>query len=61
MIERVNSVCFDVSCDTCSFIDVIDAEEFSEVVAKIKSDGWRISKDGNEWTHTCPSCAEGER
>ena len=32
--------------------------EFREFIADLKSEGWKIKKDGDEWQHICPDCQE---
>ena len=34
-------------------------DDFIEFVEYIKEEGWRIKKDGADWIHICPTCAEG--
>lgn len=48
-------------CDDCG--DSVTAEDagvadndFGEFVDALKSDGWRISQNGDTWTHTYPDC-----
>jgi predicted RNA-binding Zn-ribbon protein involved in translation (DUF1610 family) len=52
-----------VECDSCGdqmdTDDQYTVEEFNDFVKVIKSEGWQISKEGDEWRHTCPNC-EGE-
>lgn len=31
---------------------------FLNFVEHLKDEGWKIAKDGDEWTHTCPDCAD---
>jgi len=52
---------YDVYCDFCSFDQSYDygRDEWSELMAEMKSDGWKTYKDGNVWKHKCPACCEG--
>ncbi len=34
--------------------------EWSEFIADLKANGWRIKKDGDEWIHECESCQPQE-
>lgn len=49
---------WEVSCDNCSETLVFDAEShsFGEVVAEIKSDGWRNKKVDGDWENWCDLC-----
>lgn len=50
------------SCDRCSYEEeFVEASEFADVVAKMKRDGWRITKTGGQWTHLCPCCVAPAR
>lgn len=31
-------------------------DDFRAFVQELKDEGWRIGKDGDVWTHTCPDC-----
>lgn len=46
-----------VDCDSCSaqFAGEID-EEFAEVLAGAKREGWKVAKVAGEWLHGCPKC-----
>ena len=48
---------FYVSCDFCSYQEQIDGL-FHNIVASIKSNGWKILKKDGDWVNKCPSCAE---
>lgn len=50
---------FEVSCDHCSFIDTFIGE-FMEVIGKMKDEGWKVFKLGDDWDHSCPDCAEDD-
>ena len=58
MIQREGGDEFAVLCDRCSWEDFFYGD-FYEVVEEIKANGWKISKKGGEWLHTCPDCAYG--
>lgn len=38
-----------------------EADEFSVMVSDAKDDGWRITKEDDEWVHTCPDCLSRRR
>jgi Fe2+ or Zn2+ uptake regulation protein len=59
-IERYGPT-FEVSCDSCPHTFDTDECEFAAAVRAVKEEGWRISKVGGEWIHTCPSCQETEK
>jgi hypothetical protein len=46
-------------CDDCGSPEYAGTLEFREFVDELKAMGWKIRKDGEEWTHTCPTCLEG--
>lgn len=44
-------------CDSCdATLEGDDHEEFKEVWAAAKEEGWRTRKIGGEWVHACPRC-----
>ena len=51
---------FQVYCDWCSYYEEFSRSQYAwgDVIKKIKSSGWRISKEGEEWLHKCPICSE---
>ncbi|MCC6798287.1 MAG: hypothetical protein IT366_24450 [Candidatus Hydrogenedentes bacterium] len=55
MITRHNCG-YDVECDTCGRIEDYDTDDFDEVLDTIKSIGWRIIKDDDEYKHYCEDC-----
>lgn len=48
-------------CDACPEELETECDDFQEALAVFKRDGWRVEKVGDEWVHTCPSCADDER
>lgn len=47
-------------CDTELGRMFDEEEEFREMIAHAKSEGWKIAKDTlntDEWVHSCPDCA----
>jgi hypothetical protein len=59
MIERdsFDSDVFEVSCDYCSKDTEVDSGgDWSGMLLKIKSSGWKVRKVGDEWKHMCPEC-----
>ena len=56
-ISRDPPFYFDVSCDECSHGEErVEADDFYEVVGKIKEKGGRVRKSGTDWEHICPHC-----
>lgn len=60
MIDRQQLGGFVVYCDECSDeTHETDAEEWGDMLAEIRAEGWRVYKDdAGDWTHACPSCVE---
>lgn len=57
-IERQGDI-VSIICDTCGEeYRGAPREEFSDVWALAKRDGWRVRKIANEWMHGCskPNC-----
>ena len=56
MIDRQHN-CIVIECDSCSeTFSGDEGEEFSEVWASAKRDGWTTRKIANEWLHGCSKC-----
>ena len=52
---------FEVYCDFYPSDQDYDfgRDEWNELIAEMKADGWRIIKDENgNWGHKCPYCVE---
>lgn len=50
---------YEASCDFCAHGHESGvADDFSGVVQQIKAFGWKVSRDGNDWSHKCPDCAK---
>ena len=49
---------FEVECDFCSWVEEIPAENFRETTKEMREIVWKIFKEGSDWFHKCPSCAE---
>lgn len=49
------------NCDSCPEFVETGEEDFQEAFALAKRDGWRARKEGAEWVHDCPSCAEDRK
>jgi hypothetical protein len=49
---------FNVTCDDCGDdVDIDSGGDWSDMIALLKGEeGWLIRKDGDDWTHLCPSC-----
>jgi hypothetical protein len=64
LIERVHGTDeYEVACDYCSSDEIIDADDdWYNLIAIMKADGWRMTKRDKMWSHMCPECvAKGER
>ena len=60
MISR-DGEAFAVSCDECGDGDIHETDDFGEVIAEIKREGWQIRHGAQGWVHKCPDCAKGAR
>lgn len=46
-----------IECDSCDEVfQGEEGEEFADVWAGAKSEGWRTRKVADEWVHGCPKC-----
>lgn len=45
-------------CDECSEEQPGGTLEFREFINDLKGREWKIKKDGDNWVHLCPTCAE---
>ncbi len=45
-------------CDDCGdeLGDEFDNDDFSEMLASAKKEGWRVVREEREWKHYCPDC-----
>ncbi len=59
MLDKIGLLTFIADCDLCSYSEDTGEEDFYQAVDFIKESGWRITKEGDEWIHICPSCHEG--
>lgn len=53
-----------IHCDQCADVEEIETAEvdgWRGMIEEIKALGWRIFKEGADWHHDCPSCAEERR
>lgn len=50
-------LCMHMNCDSCSENDTFFGD-FQECIDESKLGGWVITKEGEEWVHTCWRCAE---
>jgi hypothetical protein len=52
---------YEVCCDYCSYcIDGI-YEEWADIIARMRSEGWRTRKINSEWRHKCPTCVKEKK
>lgn len=50
-----------VDCDFCSTTFDTDCDRddgFYAAVEAVKREGWKVFKDGGDWSHKCPCCQE---
>ena len=55
---------FDVYCDepNCEFYENYDTgDDWYDLLSAMKTDGWVTTKRNDEWHHTCPDCAGGNK
>lgn len=45
-------------CNECGSEVYGGTLNFREFVADLKDQGWKIGKDEDGWSHTCPDCQE---
>lgn len=56
MIEDLKDGDYQVSCDYCSYDAEASADDWADLIAGLKDEGWKIRKMDNEWKHKCPEC-----
>ena len=49
-----------VTCDACphTYRRTYEEQDLQILVEDIKSEGWKIKRQGDVWTHTCSDCAK---
>lgn len=53
--EKGELIC---ECNECGSTEYAGTLEFMPFIDELKDKGWKIKKDGEEWTHTCPDCQD---
>lgn len=48
------------NCDRCNTTEPTDRFTFAEALDQVKAKGWRAVRDGDRWTHVCPSCGRAQ-
>lgn len=49
--------CDEPNCETEETIEGFDGKVcFEIIIDQMKEDGWKITKRGGTWHHTCPAC-----
>jgi len=48
-------------CDGVCGDYIICNEDFYSSLDELKNNGWKTKKNGNDWEHFCPSCAEDKK
>ena len=43
-------------CDSCDEVFDTETTDFSEALAMIKREDWKVRKIASEWLHGCPKC-----
>lgn len=52
---------FNVTCDDCGEEENFDTDgNFKMLLADLKSHGWMITKENDQWRHYCPNCTHDE-
>jgi hypothetical protein len=60
MIDQ-NGDDYTIFCDACSTGTAqIDAIDWHDMIRQLKEKGWKITKEGATWEHTCPNCVGKE-
>ena len=60
MIDRQHNKIV-IECDSCNEVfEGEEHEEFTDVWARAKRDGWRTRKIAGEWLHGCQRCGMPE-
>lgn len=49
---------FEVYCDgpKCGESEELETDHFLSAIDQIKTLGWKIVKNANDWMHLCPTC-----
>jgi hypothetical protein len=49
-----------VTCNACpaTYRRTYAEEDFHILLTDIKAEGWRIKRQADEWTHSCPDCSK---
>jgi hypothetical protein len=47
-----------IECDACEATFEADSDEWAEVWASAKRDGWHARKLQSIWLHECPDCRD---
>lgn len=56
MIERYDGM-IEMVCDGCGEVrGPVPSNEFEELVAEAKTEGWLLRKEDDEWQHNCRDC-----
>jgi hypothetical protein len=51
---------FEITCDRCPEDEEIEEASWADMITDIKTLGWSIHREGDGYTHLCPSCTEDE-
>lgn len=55
MLERNHgSIVF--TCDNCFDVLEPDSKDFSEAMEEFRNAGWKATRTGDEWGHSCEVC-----
>jgi hypothetical protein len=61
MIEPDNDLgTYTIICDmpACGTENTYNADSWQDFIDQAKEDGWKIKRNGDEWEHFCPDCAQ---
>lgn len=57
MLDRVHGlIVFECDGNKCHEVLETDTHDFNEARELLDEEGWRTTKQNNEWCHICPTC-----
>lgn len=45
-----------VVCDSCDITEHLIEDDFTSEIARMKADGWKITRPEGHWRHECAQC-----
>lgn len=56
MLDRQHSRIV-IECDSCDATEESEkGEQFEPFWSRLKNEGWKAKRIGNDWVHGCPKC-----